>query len=175
MEPEQPEDHEYEDDGEDMAYEPSVFSEYSTGTRVVYLRNGEPSTSSLSSLASQDLPNLDLNDEVIVNDAQLNNNDAAVVEESSKQTDAMNINTVSSEVQVDLSQPVIQHQNNGCVCGWSCTICMDDFSDCSQLASTECGHIFCLPCIERSLRDINRCPMCAKALGGRNSFHRLFL
>lgn len=55
-----------------------------------------------------------------------------------------------------------------------CPICMDNLSN-NAIASTLCGHIFCMSCIKTAIRaNGKRCPTCRKALKGVG-YHQLFL
>lgn len=55
-----------------------------------------------------------------------------------------------------------------------CPICMDNLSD-NAIASTLCGHIFCMKCIKTAIRaNGKRCPTCRKGLKGVG-YHQLFL
>ena len=53
-----------------------------------------------------------------------------------------------------------------------CAVCLDSARD---LASTVCGHVFCVECIEEALaHKPRRCPTCRKPLRP-TQYHRLFL
>ena len=53
-----------------------------------------------------------------------------------------------------------------------CAVCLDSARD---LASTVCGHVFCVECIEEALEHKpRRCPTCRKHLRP-TQYHRLFL
>lgn len=55
-----------------------------------------------------------------------------------------------------------------------CPICMDNLSN-NAIASTLCGHIFCMNCIKTAIKaNGKRCPTCRKALKGVG-YHQLFL
>lgn len=55
-----------------------------------------------------------------------------------------------------------------------CPICMDNLSN-NAIASTLCGHIFCMSCIKTAIKaNGKRCPTCRKALKGVG-YHQLFL
>lgn len=55
-----------------------------------------------------------------------------------------------------------------------CPICMENLSN-RTVASTICGHIFCMPCIQAATKTGGKkCPTCRKALRGAG-FHQLFL
>ncbi|KAM3967913.1 uncharacterized protein ACR2FA_011464 [Aphomia sociella] len=58
---------------------------------------------------------------------------------------------------------------------WSaCPICWDDLGN-NPLASTKCGHVFCLKCLEQCLRIEQKCPTCRGKLKGSNAYHPLYL
>ncbi|XP_045190500.1 E3 ubiquitin-protein ligase RNF4-like [Mercenaria mercenaria] len=56
----------------------------------------------------------------------------------------------------------------------TCPVCLDDDKtikkDKRKLATTTCGHVFCQPCVEGSIRTQNCCPVCRKKLTLRNVF-----
>jgi hypothetical protein len=54
-----------------------------------------------------------------------------------------------------------------------CAICMDSIAK-NEMASTTCGHVFCVGCIERAFqgRREGKCPTCRKT---RQRFHRIFV
>ncbi|XP_013183322.1 uncharacterized protein LOC106129338 [Amyelois transitella] len=55
-----------------------------------------------------------------------------------------------------------------------CPICMDSLAN-KTMASTICGHVFCLKCIESALKTGGRkCPTCRKVLK-KGGYHQLFL
>lgn len=55
-----------------------------------------------------------------------------------------------------------------------CPICMESLCN-STVASTICGHVFCMKCIKAAIQASGkRCPTCRKMLKG-NGFHQLFL
>ncbi|RNA43917.1 E3 ubiquitin- ligase RNF4 [Brachionus plicatilis] len=55
----------------------------------------------------------------------------------------------------------------------SCVVCMDDFSNVISVVSTQCGHLFCEPCLRRWVKAEQRsCPQCRTRLG-RNYYSRL--
>ncbi|CAK1540021.1 unnamed protein product [Leptosia nina] len=55
-----------------------------------------------------------------------------------------------------------------------CPICCERLGK-KPVSSTNCGHIFCLPCLEKALRHDSRCPQCRKTLKGSSKYHRLYL
>ncbi|XP_023951140.2 uncharacterized protein LOC112055314 [Bicyclus anynana] len=56
----------------------------------------------------------------------------------------------------------------------TCPICLDDLSR-DTVGSTNCGHLFCLPCITAALKTKpKRCPSCRKKLTGKG-YHQIFL
>ncbi|KPJ07597.1 putative RING finger protein C548.05c [Papilio machaon] len=56
----------------------------------------------------------------------------------------------------------------------SCPICWEELGK-NPLVSTKCGHVFCLKCLERSLKVEKRCPNCRIILKGASAYHRLYL
>ncbi|XP_063546138.1 uncharacterized protein LOC134754011 [Cydia strobilella] len=55
-----------------------------------------------------------------------------------------------------------------------CPICLDNLQG-GSIASTNCGHVFCLECIKQSLKSRGkRCPTCRKQLRGIG-YHQVFL
>ncbi|XP_045493840.1 uncharacterized RING finger protein C548.05c-like [Colias croceus] len=55
-----------------------------------------------------------------------------------------------------------------------CPICCEQLGK-KPASSTKCGHVFCLECIQRSLKHDKRCPQCRRALKGATAFHPLYL
>lgn len=56
----------------------------------------------------------------------------------------------------------------------TCPICFEDF--CGQaLASTKCGHVFCLACLKTALNSKPQCPTCRTSLRGKTKYHPIFL
>ncbi|OQS05921.1 hypothetical protein THRCLA_01993 [Thraustotheca clavata] len=53
----------------------------------------------------------------------------------------------------------------------SCPICLDQFD---MIASTSCGHIFCLKCIDNAARVNSKCPLCQTPIQNR-SIHLLHI
>lgn len=51
-----------------------------------------------------------------------------------------------------------------------CTICLDVITD---MASTPCGHLFCMTCIVGALKATKRCPNCAQTVK-LATVHRIF-
>ncbi|KAJ8734610.1 hypothetical protein PYW08_013860 [Mythimna loreyi] len=58
-----------------------------------------------------------------------------------------------------------------------CPICLDPLNSSNGIASTICGHVFCLNCIQASVRtNGKKCPTCRKALkGAGGGYHQLYL
>ncbi|CAH2102509.1 unnamed protein product [Euphydryas editha] len=56
----------------------------------------------------------------------------------------------------------------------TCPICLEELGK-NPLASTKCGHVFCLFCLEQSMALEKRCPTCRKVLRGKTAFHPLYL
>ncbi|KAJ0181000.1 hypothetical protein K1T71_003085 [Dendrolimus kikuchii] len=55
-----------------------------------------------------------------------------------------------------------------------CPICMESIKG-KNIASTLCGHVFCMECIKRSIKYMGkRCPTCRKAFRGIG-YHQIFL
>lgn len=55
-----------------------------------------------------------------------------------------------------------------------CPICMENLSN-NTVASTKCGHIFCMKCIQAAIKTSGKkCPTCRSALKG-TGYHPLFL
>uniref|UniRef100_A0A2A4K622 RING-type domain-containing protein n=1 Tax=Heliothis virescens TaxID=7102 RepID=A0A2A4K622_HELVI len=57
-----------------------------------------------------------------------------------------------------------------------CPICLDPLTS-KGIASTICGHVFCLKCIQASIRSSGKkCPTCRKVLKGPGGgYHQLFI
>ena len=56
-----------------------------------------------------------------------------------------------------------------------CPICLDPLNSCNGIASTICGHVFCLKCIQASIKSSGKkCPTCRKGLKGVG-YHQLYL
>ncbi|KAI8901710.1 hypothetical protein BC833DRAFT_576370 [Globomyces pollinis-pini] len=56
-----------------------------------------------------------------------------------------------------------------------CVICQTLAEADTQLVSTNCGHIFCEPCLQGSLQHNRKCPICRKNIPKKNGFHKLYL
>ncbi|XP_026758879.1 E3 ubiquitin-protein ligase RNF4-like [Galleria mellonella] len=56
----------------------------------------------------------------------------------------------------------------------ACPICWDELGS-NPLASTKCGHVFCLKCLEQYLKIEKKCPTCRQALKGAKAYHPLYL
>lgn len=55
-----------------------------------------------------------------------------------------------------------------------CPICWEALGK-NPLASTKCGHVYCMKCIERSLQSEKKCPTCRSSLKGKAAYHPLYL
>ncbi|KAF5843345.1 hypothetical protein DUNSADRAFT_17923 [Dunaliella salina] len=55
--------------------------------------------------------------------------------------------------------------------GIKCPVCLDPIT---QMSTTHCGHVFCMPCIKDCIKAQKRCPKCRKALTMKQ-VHRVFL
>ncbi|CAB3240018.1 unnamed protein product [Arctia plantaginis] len=55
-----------------------------------------------------------------------------------------------------------------------CPICFDLLGQ-NPLASTKCGHVYCMKCIERYLQFDKKCPTCRQILRGKTAYHPLYL
>ncbi|KAJ8734216.1 hypothetical protein PYW07_014767 [Mythimna separata] len=58
-----------------------------------------------------------------------------------------------------------------------CPICLDPLNTTNGMASTNCGHVFCLSCIQAAIKSNGKkCPTCRKALkGAGGGYHLLYL
>mmetsp|Transcript_22527 Transcript_22527/g.62236 ORF Transcript_22527/g.62236 Transcript_22527/m.62236 type:complete len:201 (+) Transcript_22527:84-686(+) len=55
--------------------------------------------------------------------------------------------------------------------GIKCPVCLDPIT---QMSTTHCGHVFCMPCIKDCIKAQKRCPKCRKPLTMKQ-VHRVFL
>lgn len=55
-----------------------------------------------------------------------------------------------------------------------CPICFDELGQ-NPLASTKCGHVFCLQCLVQALCTEKRCPKCRCKLNGSSAYHPLYV
>ncbi|XP_047040366.1 E3 ubiquitin-protein ligase RNF4-like isoform X1 [Helicoverpa zea] len=55
-----------------------------------------------------------------------------------------------------------------------CPICWDELGK-NPLASTKCGHVYCMKCIEGYLKVQKKCPTCRRSLKGSSPYHALYL
>ncbi|XP_045760343.1 uncharacterized protein DDB_G0292186-like isoform X3 [Maniola jurtina] len=56
----------------------------------------------------------------------------------------------------------------------TCPICLDDLTR-ERVGSTNCGHLFCMPCLSTALKTKpKRCPTCRKKLTGLG-YHQIFV
>lgn len=76
---------------------------------------------------------------------------------------------------VDNSQAPTQQMNEAPAKSFGeCPICMDSLAS-NAVASTNCGHVFCMGCIKAAIQaNGKKCPTCRKALKGVG-YHQLFL
>ncbi|XP_048006351.1 E3 ubiquitin-protein ligase BRE1-like isoform X2 [Leguminivora glycinivorella] len=82
-------------------------------------------------------------------------------------------NATVSQVQPDTSLNGVAESSPGKQLG-ECPICLENLRR-GSIASTTCGHVFCLECIRESLRSSGkRCPTCRKQLRGVG-YHQVFL
>ncbi|CAK1602051.1 unnamed protein product [Parnassius mnemosyne] len=56
----------------------------------------------------------------------------------------------------------------------NCPICWEELGK-NPLASTKCGHVYCLLCLEQHLCTDKKCPTCRKLLKGSTAYHPLYL
>ena len=49
-------------------------------------------------------------------------------------------------------------------CCVSCAICLDEITEKKNVASTACGHTFCLSCLLGNLEYSNQCPLCREPI-----------
>lgn len=54
-----------------------------------------------------------------------------------------------------------------------CPICIENMTG-KELGSTICGHVFCMRCLEISMRHTKKCPFCRKVLK-KNGYHKIFI
>lgn len=55
-----------------------------------------------------------------------------------------------------------------------CPICFDELGQ-NPIASTKCGHVFCLQCLQQALTIEKRCPKCRRVLKGPSAYHPLYV
>lgn len=55
-----------------------------------------------------------------------------------------------------------------------CPICWDELGK-NPLASTKCGHVYCLKCLEDYLKLQKKCPICRQSLKRNSAYHPLYL
>lgn len=55
-----------------------------------------------------------------------------------------------------------------------CPICWDELGK-NPLASTKCGHVYCMKCLQEYLKLEKKCPTCRQVLKGSNAYHPLYL
>lgn len=58
--------------------------------------------------------------------------------------------------------------------GFACAVCLENLKARLKPVSTNCGHLFCLNCLEQSIRVSGKCPLCNKKQG-KNTFHRIYI
>lgn len=71
----------------------------------------------------------------------------------------------------------ITEENNSRIksVGWGdCPICWDRLGN-NPVASTKCGHVYCMKCLEKSLKVEKKCPTCRHVLRGSSAYHPLYL
>lgn len=57
---------------------------------------------------------------------------------------------------------------------FECPICFEQLSTAKDVSATQCGHIFCTPCIQAALKEKKACPKCRKHLNAKK-IHPLYL
>lgn len=85
-------------------------------------------------------------------------------------------NTIKIEVKLDanLKETMDNDSNNAPKRSrLVCAICFERLED-QDVATTICGHLFCLACIEKSIEKHNVCPSCKKSIT-KNDVHRVYL
>ncbi|KAI5640584.1 ring finger domain-containing protein [Phthorimaea operculella] len=55
-----------------------------------------------------------------------------------------------------------------------CPVCWDELGK-NSLASTKCGNIFCLRCIQQVVKQTKSCPTCRCPLKGAAAYHPIYL
>lgn len=55
----------------------------------------------------------------------------------------------------------------------TCPICLDSSMK-KKMVSTKCGHIHCEDCLKLALQNNKTCPVCRKALKGKDVYHPIF-
>ncbi|KAJ2947896.1 hypothetical protein O0L34_g9686 [Tuta absoluta] len=55
-----------------------------------------------------------------------------------------------------------------------CPVCWDELGK-NSLASTKCGHVFCLHCIQQVVKQTKSCPTCRCLLKGAAAYHPIYL
>lgn len=58
--------------------------------------------------------------------------------------------------------------------GFACAVCLEDLKGHLKPVSTNCGHLFCLNCLQQAIRVSGKCPLCNKKQG-KNTFHRIYI
>lgn len=58
--------------------------------------------------------------------------------------------------------------------GFACAVCLEFLKAQLKPVSTNCGHLFCLNCLQQAIRISGKCPLCNKKQG-KNSFHRIYI
>jgi hypothetical protein len=55
----------------------------------------------------------------------------------------------------------------------TCPVCQCEVED-RALASTKCGHLFCLECIAQCVKVVKKCPTCRKSLTQTTGYHPIY-
>lgn len=58
--------------------------------------------------------------------------------------------------------------------GFTCAVCLEELKGHLKPVSTNCGHLFCLNCLQSAIRISGKCPLCNKKQN-KNSFHRIYI
>lgn len=86
--------------------------------------------------------------------------------DESKQFVSMDIANLFIQLKVDPPQPlwkIDKHNLSNAISLLQCSICFETFSG-GKIFATECGHLYCKPCIETSNEDRAECPVCNAAI-----------
>jgi len=105
------------------------------------------------------------------------NVEVPMVDETIDLTDSPLRNTNPRNENLDVTLDTTLDTSSG-TSSLNCPICLDSFKEMKkkgkQLASTICGHVFCVPCVSYCVRINGQCPTCRRRLP-INGYHPIYL
>lgn len=80
----------------------------------------------------------------------------------------------ASQKKTAMVEPATKQSPRPANSGIVCTICYKDLKEVLKPVSTDCGHLFCMKCLQQAIRISGKCPLCNKKQG-KYTFHRIYV